>query len=347
MANKCLVFFAFWAVVWRITLAGPLQFLFPSIYHPISENGEQVFSVFCLLGSSVEDHPCGAFAVYRPFSTVTDIKVTADQVRVNMELTVVHTTTLMELADSIKCATDAFAMREVENMDIQLEEYPKIVAIKRILSPFCFICKITDATWLILHSDRLPIRRAFFCTKSCKPYMFEDGKKNELSSKDWESFKLLLAPVEKFYGFKAKERIVGLRLGKFELLLAPLVHWRSYTVLKQKALLARNTHFEPKLCSVGVEKFQAPTCPSGEVLFLKQKAQLAGNSHFEPKLCSDSKNQNLSELFSILRSGKGSSYCLPQWRKSRVLKQKAQLAGNTHFEPKLYSAETPSAYHEG
>ncbi|ERL86503.1 proclotting enzyme-like [Dendroctonus ponderosae] len=25
MANKCLVFFAFWAVVWRITLAGPLQ----------------------------------------------------------------------------------------------------------------------------------------------------------------------------------------------------------------------------------------------------------------------------------------------------------------------------------
>ncbi|KAH1022388.1 hypothetical protein HUJ04_011801 [Dendroctonus ponderosae] len=195
--------------------------------------------------------------------------------RVNMELTVVHTTTLMELADSIKCATDAFAMREVENMDIQLEEfynnkekcpsrcffienafyndmthpdatdysevvrewalenkignlhstsmegvtvgslkfrlgygyvyihqgrcehvicfsdirllkttdclvskiYPKIVAIKRILSPFCFICKITDATWLILHSDRLPIRRAFFCTKSCKPYMFEDGKK--------------------------------------------------------------------------------------------------------------------------------------------------------------------------
>lgn len=61
--------------------------------------------------------------VYLPFSTASDIKATADQVRVNIELSVVHTTTLMELADSINCATDNFAMREVNNLDINLEEF--------------------------------------------------------------------------------------------------------------------------------------------------------------------------------------------------------------------------------
>jgi len=39
------------------------------------------------------------------------------------------------------------------------------------------MCNYNHSTWFVANSDRLPVRKAFFCDKCCESYMFLDGKK--------------------------------------------------------------------------------------------------------------------------------------------------------------------------
>jgi len=56
-------------------------------------------------------------------------------------------------------------------------KYPRIVSLKRYTGYLCYICSENHASWMVANSDRLPIKKAFFCTRCCDSFMFSDGKK--------------------------------------------------------------------------------------------------------------------------------------------------------------------------
>ncbi|XP_066253518.1 snRNA-activating protein complex subunit 3 [Euwallacea similis] len=213
--------------------------------------------------------------VYRPINTLLNVRWTNQRVRAQYDIQVLNTTTLVELANRIKCVSDVFVTREVESVeevvgvgdnpkenypsrcifienvfyndmshpnaidysevvrkwaaekdingfknksmegvqigslkfrlgygyvyihqgncehlisfsdakllqssDLRVSKlYPQVNSIKRLTFFHCYICHINHASWLVVGSDRLPMRRTFFCEKCCKSYMFIDGKK--------------------------------------------------------------------------------------------------------------------------------------------------------------------------
>ncbi|XP_060524140.1 snRNA-activating protein complex subunit 3 [Cylas formicarius] len=212
--------------------------------------------------------------VYQPFSTMTGQKLSIENLRIMYEIEAIGLNTLLDIANAIKCISDLFCFKEVENTEADLSklvnakeiypsrcffienvfyndpphgnasvyssvvikwakekhigdfhdetmdtplnnlkprlgfgyvyihqgncehiitfsdarmiqnndslissEYPKIISAKQHANHLCFICQYSHSSWMVMDSDRLPIRNAFFCTKCCKSYMFVNGKK--------------------------------------------------------------------------------------------------------------------------------------------------------------------------
>lgn len=58
--------------------------------------------------------------VYTPFNTLTGNKLTSDSVKVQYEIELLATNTLLELANSIKCISDLFIIKEVPDTKVDL-----------------------------------------------------------------------------------------------------------------------------------------------------------------------------------------------------------------------------------
>ncbi|KAL1489306.1 hypothetical protein ABEB36_014229 [Hypothenemus hampei] len=58
-----------------------------------------------------------------------------------------------------------------------MKPHPNVLHCLSFTNYCCYMCNLNCGNWMVSNSDRLPVRKAFFCTECCESFMFSDGKK--------------------------------------------------------------------------------------------------------------------------------------------------------------------------